>query len=64
MIQRLKQWEDREIYRSKIHERNQLRDLELEERRAQDREEHGRRFQEWDDDKERELGREDYYKDR
>ncbi|KAI0219064.1 hypothetical protein L0F63_002439 [Massospora cicadina] len=61
---RLKQWEDREIYRSKIHERNQLRDLELEERRAKDREEHGRRFLEWDDDKERELGREDYYKDR
>ncbi|KAJ9054093.1 hypothetical protein DSO57_1018219 [Entomophthora muscae] len=61
---RLKQWEDREIYRSKIHERNQLRDLELEERRALDREEHAARFQEWDDDKERELGREDYYKDR
>lgn len=61
---RLKQWEEREIYRAKAHDRNQIRDLELEERRAIDRKEHSLRFQEWDDDKERELGREDYYKDR
>ncbi|KAI9290734.1 hypothetical protein K502DRAFT_345123 [Neoconidiobolus thromboides FSU 785] len=62
--QNLKHWEERELYRGKSYEKSRIRDRESEERREQDRAEHYLRFKEWDDDKELELGREDYYKDR
>ncbi|ORX96105.1 hypothetical protein K493DRAFT_282272 [Basidiobolus meristosporus CBS 931.73] len=62
--EREKRWENHEISRAKMYERNATSDREREERRIRERDFMEKRLREWKDDEEEELGEEEYYRDR
>ncbi|KAK9766002.1 hypothetical protein K7432_005233 [Basidiobolus ranarum] len=62
--EREKRWENHEMSRAKMYERNMMSDREREERRIRERDFMEKRLREWNDDEEEELGEEEYYRDR